>query len=55
LSEPHEQKAAFKDKNLLEKQFGEHVAEQRGWHWSLTSFASDNLGGNDKNDAEIVN
>jgi len=22
----------------LEKEFGEHVAEQRGWHWALTSF-----------------
>jgi hypothetical protein len=23
----------------LEKELGEHVAEQRGWHWALTSFA----------------
>ena len=23
----------------LEKEFGERVAEQRGWHWALTSFA----------------
>lgn len=23
----------------LEKEFGEHVAEKRGWHWTLTSFA----------------
>ena len=23
----------------LEKEFGEHVAEKRGWHWSLSSFA----------------
>ena len=23
----------------LEKEFGEQVAEQRGWHWALTSFA----------------
>jgi hypothetical protein len=22
----------------LEKQFGAHVAEKRGWHWALTSF-----------------
>lgn len=22
----------------LEKEFGEHVAEKRGWHWALTSF-----------------
>jgi hypothetical protein len=23
----------------LEKEFGEHVAEKRGWHWTLTGFA----------------
>ena len=23
----------------LEKEFGERIAEQRGWHWALTSFA----------------
>ena len=23
----------------LEKEFGEHVAEKRGWHWALASFA----------------
>jgi hypothetical protein len=23
----------------LEKEFGEHIAEQRSWHWTLTSFA----------------
>jgi len=23
----------------LEKEFWEQVAEQRGWHWALTSFA----------------
>ena len=23
----------------IEKEFGEHVAEQRGWHWALTRFA----------------
>jgi hypothetical protein len=23
----------------LEKEFGEHVAEKRGWHWALTGFA----------------
>jgi hypothetical protein len=23
----------------LEKEFGEQVADQRGWHWALTSFA----------------
>jgi len=25
--------------NQLEKEFGEHLAEKRGWHWALTSFA----------------
>jgi len=28
----------------LEKEFGEHAAEKRGWHWALTSFAMDNWG-----------
>jgi hypothetical protein len=23
----------------LETEFGERIAEQRGWHWALTSFA----------------
>jgi hypothetical protein len=23
----------------LEKEFGENIAEKRGWHWALTSFA----------------
>jgi hypothetical protein len=23
----------------LEIEFGENVAEQRGWHWAMTSFA----------------
>ncbi len=23
----------------LEKEFGERIAEKRGWHWALTSFA----------------
>lgn len=23
----------------LEKEFGENVAEKRGWHWALTRFA----------------
>jgi len=23
----------------LKKEFGEHIAEKRGWHWALTSFA----------------
>jgi hypothetical protein len=25
----------------LEKEFGEHVVEKRGWHWALTSFTID--------------
>lgn len=25
----------------LEKEFGEHDAEQRGWHWALTRFVLD--------------
>jgi hypothetical protein len=28
----------------LEKEFGEHVAEQRGWHLALTSFTVEALG-----------
>jgi hypothetical protein len=24
---------------LLKEEFGEQVAEKRGWHWALTSFA----------------
>jgi hypothetical protein len=23
----------------IEKEFGEHIVEKRGWHWALTSFA----------------
>lgn len=26
----------------LEKEFGEQVAEKRGWHWALTGFIIDN-------------
>jgi hypothetical protein len=25
----------------LEREFGEHAAEKRGWHWALTSFLID--------------
>ncbi len=28
----------------LEKEFGERIAEKRGWHWSLTSFATETWG-----------
>jgi hypothetical protein len=24
-----------------EEEFGEHIVEKRGWHWTLTSFAVD--------------
>lgn len=26
---------------LLEKEFGEHIAEKRGWHWALSNFGFD--------------
>ena len=32
----------------LEKEFGEQIAEQRGWHWALTSFAMDAWGQTEK-------
>jgi hypothetical protein len=25
----------------LEKEFGEHIVEKRGWYWALTRFAVD--------------
>lgn len=28
----------------LEQEFGEHVAEKRGWHWALTSFVGESWG-----------
>ena len=31
----------------LEKELGRHVAEKRGWHWALTSFAADVWGETD--------
>jgi len=31
----------------LEKELGEHVAEKRGWHWSLTEFAVEIWGKSD--------
>jgi hypothetical protein len=27
----------------LEKEFGECIAEKRGWHWALTSFVTEAL------------
>ena len=32
----------------LEKEFGEQVAEQRGWHWALTGFATNIWGESEK-------
>ena len=34
--------------NRLEKEFGAHVAEKRGWHWALTSFTLEVWGETDK-------
>jgi hypothetical protein len=31
----------------LEKEFGEQIAEQRGWHWALTRFSMDAWGTSD--------
>jgi hypothetical protein len=28
----------------LKKEFGEHVAEKRGWHWALTNFVVESWG-----------
>jgi len=36
----------------LEKEFGEHVAEQRGWHWALSNFAVNAWGDTEKVSAE---
>ena len=33
----------------LEKEFGEHIAEQRGWHWALTNFTIEAWGETDRN------
>ncbi len=38
----------------LEKDLGDHVAEQRGWHWALTSFAAE-AWGQTKEDLDLVN
>ncbi|MEM2130065.1 MAG: hypothetical protein QXZ70_05655 [Candidatus Bathyarchaeia archaeon] len=32
----------------LEKEFGEKIAEKRGWHWSLTNFALEAWGETDE-------
>jgi|WetSurMetagenome_2_1015567.scaffolds.fasta_scaffold516098_1 hypothetical protein len=33
----------------IEKEFGEQIAEQRGWHWAMVSFALDAWSETDKN------
>jgi hypothetical protein len=35
----------------LEKEFGEHIVEQRGWHWVLTRFAFDAFGDTEEESA----
>ena len=38
----------------LEREFGEHLLEKRGWHWALTSFAVDIWGESEnKRDTDI--
>lgn len=32
----------------LEKEFGECIAEKRGWHWALTKFALESWGETEK-------
>lgn len=32
----------------LEKEFGEHIAEKRGWHWAMTRFTIDSWGKTEK-------
>ena len=34
----------------VEKEFGEHLTEQRGWHWALTCFALE-IWGKNENDS----
>jgi len=36
----HRRKAESAGQSMLhlEKEFGEHIVEKRGWHWALTSF-----------------
>jgi hypothetical protein len=35
----------------LDKEFGEHAAERRGWHWALTGFAVELWGAAEKETA----
>ena len=41
----HISRRIIKMNKRLEKEFGEYVAEQRGWHWALTTFAFEAWGG----------
>jgi hypothetical protein len=36
----------------LEKEFGEHIAEKRGWHWALTSFTTESWNETEKTSEE---
>ena len=36
----------------LEKEFGEQVAEKRGWHWALTNFVVESWGETEKKSSE---
>jgi hypothetical protein len=38
----------------LEKEFGEQIAEKRGWHWALTSFTHEIWGETEKTDNQHV-
>jgi hypothetical protein len=37
----------------IEKEFGERIAEKRGWHWALTSFAVDSWTDNEKDEVYL--
>jgi len=37
----------------LKKEFGENVAEKRGWHWALTSFSSEIWGETERSAAVL--
>lgn len=38
----------------LQKEFGEQVAEKRGWHWALTSFVIESWGDTDRKTATEI-
>ena len=37
----------------LEKEFGENIAERRGWHWAVTSFVIESWGDTEKKPSEM--